>query len=272
MKKRMIQGLAMAMWLAGTTVHAASCNLGSAGKTTAFNFQNFNQSDADWDEITCAGRSTQEAAKLMLDAAEAQNRGETGRMCELAYQSMMTMDPYNKGGWRDRFPDNARLFDDQYEKIFAQFRKLSCPQKVTYYTKYADAGEAWAMNNLGFTYLNGSGVAPDITKAIGWLEKAAEKNYVLAMNNLGDTYRKGEKLPEDPVKACQWYLKSAEQESSYGQYYAGKCFQDGKGVTQDFEKAADYYRKAAKQGDEDAEERLKEMKKNGQIKKRFGLF
>jgi uncharacterized protein len=51
--------------------------------------------------------------------------------------------------------------------------------------KGAEAGNPYAMNNFGWLYRNGKGVAQDYDKAREWYQKAADKGNAEAMSNLG---------------------------------------------------------------------------------------
>jgi TPR repeat protein len=48
------------------------------------------------------------------------------------------------------------------------------------------------MNNMGWIYQNGEGVAQDYDKAREWYERAADKGEPTAMNNMGGIYRNGQ--------------------------------------------------------------------------------
>ena len=66
-----------------------------------------------------------------------------------------------------------------------------------WYEKAADKGNAGAMNNLGWLYANGFGVAQDYAKAREWYEKAADKGEATAMRNLGLLYARGQGVAQD---------------------------------------------------------------------------
>jgi uncharacterized protein len=66
------------------------------------------------------------------------------------------------------------------------------------------------MNNLGWPYRNGWGVAQDYDKAREWYQKAADAGSAMAMNNLGWLYMNGRGVPQDYGKALQCYQKAAD--------------------------------------------------------------
>ena len=48
---------------------------------------------------------------------------------------------------------------------------------AAWHSKAADAGNAAAMNRLGFMYQNGKGVAKDEAEAVLWYRKAGDAGY-----------------------------------------------------------------------------------------------
>src|ERR1017187_10354791 len=75
----------------------------------------------------------------------------------------------------------------------------------------AEAGDAAAQFNLGFSYAQGEGVAKDEVEAVKWFRKAAEQNHAKAQYNLGFCYHNGQGVAKDEVEAVKWYRKAAEQ-------------------------------------------------------------
>lgn len=72
-----------------------------------------------------------------------------------------------------------------------------------------------AYNDLGGAYENGTGVMPDIPKAIEYYTKAAEMGNGRAMCGLGNIYYEGRnvgavEIPVDFGKAFDWYIKAEE--------------------------------------------------------------
>jgi uncharacterized protein len=56
-------------------------------------------------------------------------------------------------------------------------------------------------------YENGEGVETDYQEAMKWYQKAAAAGNATAMNIIGWMYDKGEGLSEDDVPALEWYKK-----------------------------------------------------------------
>ena len=76
--------------------------------------------------------------------------------------------------------------------------------------KAADAGDAVAMNSLGYLYEKGLGVVQDYAQAHQWFQKAAEAGNYHAMERLGYLYEHGLGVAQDYAQARQWYQKAAD--------------------------------------------------------------
>lgn len=107
-------------------------------------------------------------------------------------------------------------------------------------------------------YFGSGGVAKDVTQAIEWIHKAAERNYAEAQFTLGNLYdpatddvnKKGRGgIVPDLKQAVEWYYKAAMNEHNGAQYNLGIIYESGgEGVDQDPKQAAEWYYKAAMNG------------------------
>jgi TPR repeat protein len=66
------------------------------------------------------------------------------------------------------------------------------------------------MNNLGYLYANGKGVATDYAKAREWFQKSAALGDVKAMVATVQLYEKGLGMAVDLKQAAVWYRKAAD--------------------------------------------------------------
>ena len=68
----------------------------------------------------------------------------------------------------------------------------------------------YAMNDLGYIYQHGYGMAVDYAKALDYYEKAATLGNPHALNNLGYVYENGLGVTKDYQKAMDYYQRAAD--------------------------------------------------------------
>ena len=66
------------------------------------------------------------------------------------------------------------------------------------------------MNILGYCFERGEGVAQNLTKAVEWFTKSAEKGYSAAMSNLGYCFERGNGVALNLATALEWYTKARD--------------------------------------------------------------
>lgn len=116
--------------------------------------------------------------------------------------------------------------------------------------------------NLGIAFEEGNNVNKDIEEAIKWYRRAADKGNAAAQNWLGWAYWENIiKSRRRNMEGFEWFQKAASNGCSEAQYNLGSAFEKGKGVKKDIKEAIKWYRRAAKQGDQDAKEALKRLKR-----------
>lgn len=87
-------------------------------------------------------------------------------------------------------------------------------EQAKYWLEKAEAkGVRTASFLLGSIFEEGLGVEPDIPRAMGLYEKAAETGHVYALLNLARIYAQGKGAPHNVELACHWYSKVKEFES-----------------------------------------------------------
>jgi TPR repeat protein len=131
---------------------------------------------------------------------------------------------------------------------------------VGWYEKAATVGDTSAMNKLGTLYLSGIAGLQDFPTAREWLEKAAAKNDPDAMAKLGDFYLDADNPARDWTKARGWYENAAVDNNVRAMFNLGVIYEEGKGVRQDLTKAGEWYEKAASRGSKDAGRALEKLK------------
>ncbi len=121
-----------------------------------------------------------------------------------------------------------------------------------------------ALNNLGWMYCNGLGVAQDYAKALFWYDKAANKGSIEAQNWLGWLHEYGLGVQQNCAKAVFWYRKAADDGHAQAQSNLGCLYRSGLGVRQNYAEALIYLNMAANQKDAKAQNTLGWMYHNGE--------
>lgn len=150
------------------------------------------------------------------------------------------------------------------EEARSAYEKGDYARAVVLMRPFAEQGQAWAQNGLGWMYQQGQGVPKDDQKAVMWYRKAAEQGDAAAQYDLGWMYESGTGVPEDDEEAAAWIRKAAEQGHTLGQFSLGVMYEKGIGVQRDLKEAEAWFRKAAEQGHMDAQFNLGEMYRYGQ--------
>ena len=83
----------------------------------------------------------------------------------------------------------------------------------------------------------GQGVEPDLTKAIEWYQKAADKGHALAQTNLAYFYLFGIGVTKDEKHAFELYQKAAKQNCAPALKSLAFMYIQGLGTNQDVPKA-----------------------------------
>ena len=120
--------------------------------------------------------------------------------------------------------------------------------RLAYYQKAADAGNAEAQLQLGILYAKGEGAPQDYAVAAKWFRAAADGGSARAQYDLGVLYERGRGVPVDLAESAKWYLKAAEGKYPLAQFNLAVCYTKGQGVRKDLAEAALWYRRAALQG------------------------
>lgn len=86
----------------------------------------------------------------------------------------------------------------------------------------------------------------------------AENGNVQGMLNVAGMYAEGKGTPEDHGKALQWRQRAADGGNATAMYEVARAYDQGLGTEANPAKAEAWYRRAALQGDELAQQLLKE--------------
>lgn len=83
------------------------------------------------------------------------------------------------------------------------------------------------------------------SKAIGFFNKAIERDETYAMVNLGECYYLGHGVSQNYKKAFQLFSNSSRQDNERGLYYLGLCYIKGHGVVNNTKKGLELWQKSA---------------------------
>lgn len=147
-----------------------------------------------------------------------------------------------------------------YDYIYGKDGKSVDYAKALRYSRIAaDRGDAKAIHNVGYLYLNGHGVSRDYDEAVKWFRKAAEMGSVAGQCNLGYMYYKGYGVTQNYSEAFKWFKKGADRGDSYSMFWLGLCHEEGHGTPKNLSEALRWYKKAAELGDEEARDKVMKL-------------
>ena len=111
----------------------------------------------------------------------------------------------------------------------------------------AVGGDAKAQLELAIRYRDGKGVTKDDKQAMQWAHKAADAGNADAMDFVGFAYLHGAVIKRNPAIAIA-YFKAAADDSAQAAFNLGQCFFGAQGTEQDCPKALEWWKKAAESG------------------------
>ncbi|WP_051969695.1 tetratricopeptide repeat protein [Kitasatospora azatica] len=111
-----------------------------------------------------------------------------------------------------------------------------------------EGGDEYGAFNLAALYFHGEGVPADPEKAFALLERAAEGGITEAMCQLGQFLSESNRVAE----ALSWFLRAAEAGNAQGMHAAGYFYRDGHGVAVDEVQALRWFLAMQNVGSRDA--------------------
>jgi hypothetical protein len=92
-------------------------------------------------------------------------------------------------------------------------------------------------------------VKKDYGKALEWFTKSANQGDGYSMNQIGQMYRDGKGGEKNGEKALEWYTKAADRGNVDSMTYLGAAYLEGKGLKQNLGKAVKYCEMAFNSGE-----------------------
>ena len=111
----------------------------------------------------------------------------------------------------------------------------------------AMGGDVKAQLELALRYRDGKGVTKDDKQAMQWAHKAADAGNADAMDFVGFAYLRGAVIKRNPAIAIA-YFKAAADGSAQAAFNLGQCYFGAQGTEQDCPKALEWWKKAAERG------------------------
>jgi TPR repeat protein len=145
------------------------------------------------------------------------------------------------------------------DKVDAWKLKLKEEEEVAETLRKAEAGEGWAMYNLGLWYEHGlKGLAKDGAKAFEWYEKSHEAGYAGGTCCLAGCYLTGYGVPKCSARANTLMSQAAERSSKFACCRLGRVYAKGlAGFPKDEKMARRYYSMVASASIEDCSDASK---------------
>jgi len=119
--------------------------------------------------------------------------------------------------------------------------------EITDLQSRAKSGDTKAQIGLAIRLRDGKGVTKDDAEALMWAHKAADAGNADAMDFVGFAYLRGAVVKRNPAIAIA-YFKEAADESAQAAFNLGQCYFGAQGTEQDCPKALEWWKKAAEKG------------------------
>lgn len=103
---------------------------------------------------------------------------------------------------------NEKLIRDNYYKGEDAFNRGDYETALSEWRVFAELGDKWAQNDLGFMYQNGYGVKQNYETALKWFQLSAEQGEPTAQQNLARLFYGG--IMEDYIYSYMWAHLSDE--------------------------------------------------------------
>ena len=148
------------------------------------------------------------------------------------------------------------------DKVDAWKLKLKEEEEVAETRRKAEAGQGWAMCNLGVWYKHGQkGLAKDFAKAFEWYKKSHEAGNAGGTGNLGGCYLRGVGVPKCLARGSMLLGEAAGRGSNSACYNLGRAYAKRLwGFPKDEKMARRYYSMVASASIEDCTDGGKEEK------------
>jgi TPR repeat protein len=144
-------------------------------------------------------------------------------------------------------PDHEQIMHRTLCILLAAFlmsHDASSADEITELQSRAKGGNAKAQIDLAMRLRDGKGVTKDDAEAMQWAHKAADAGNADALDFVGFAYLRGAVVKRNPAIAIA-YFKAAANDSAQAAFNIGQCYFGAQGTEQDCAKALDWWKTAA---------------------------
>lgn len=132
-----------------------------------------------------------------------------------------------------------KILGDIYLNGFAEWNILPDLEKaIGYYERAAEGGMEDALLSLGYIYCAGEYREPDYEKSISYYEQAADMGNTIALGNLGMMYLQEIGVEKDEKKGFAYFLRAADGGHPTAMSQVAILYRDGIGEAANQEKCA----------------------------------
>jgi TPR repeat protein len=151
---------------------------------------------------------------------------------------------------RQSLPDHEEIMRRHLHLLLATFlmsMNAFAADEIPDLQSRAKSGDAKAQIDLAVRLRDGKGVAKDDTEAMKWAHKAADAGNADALDFVGFAYLRGAVVKRNPAIAIA-YFKAAANDSAQAAFNLGQCYFGAQGTEQDCPKGLEWWKKAAEKG------------------------
>ena len=130
---------------------------------------------------------------------------------------------------------------------FLMSHDLLSADEITELQARAKGGDAKSQIDLAIRLRDGKGIAKDDAEAMQWAHKSADAGNADAMDFVGFAYLRGAVVKRNPAIAIA-YFKTAANDSAQAAFNLGQCYFGAQGTEQDCAQALEGWKKAAEMG------------------------
>jgi len=147
-------------------------------------------------------------------------------------------------------PDHEEIMHRTLCILLAAFlmsHDLLSADEITELQARAKGGDAKSQIDLAIRLRDGKGIAKDDDAAMQWAHKAADAGNADALDFVGFAYLRGAVVKRNPAIAIA-YFKAAADHSAQAAFNLGQCYFGAQGTEQDCTKALAWWKTAAERG------------------------